>query len=262
MSYSLSATKLKTYGQCPKSYQFRYEHKLPSPTIFGSTKLGNALHAALANVYKDWNYAYPLPSLDWFAVCWQHHTSELTPTQIHEGWAALQLYYERYIAPLPQIRKPLGIETKVRATLQVRNIEFTLSGRYDRLDYIDDGLELIDYKTSKSVNPPPSVDIQLGFYYLILEQIYKKALKRLSLIYLRSNEKLIYEVTPDHHQQAQSLIEDMAMKLRCDQEWKPVAGQHCDRCGYQKYCPAKNTRPEPLPQEAKEVTQVQLALGL
>ncbi|KAI9129378.1 PD-(D/E)XK nuclease family protein [Acaryochloris sp. CCMEE 5410] len=262
MAYSLSATKLTTYKQCPQAYNFKYERGLSSPSAFGSPKFGNALHGALAEIYRDWNYAYPLPSLDWFAVCWQQHTGELTPTQIHEGWMALQLYYERYVAPLPMIRKPLGVEAKLKASFQVNNIEFSLSGRYDRLDFTDDGLELIDYKTSKTIAPSDEIDLQLGLYYLILEQTYHKALQKLSLIYLRQGQKITFDVTPEHHQQVRELIGDMALKLRADQDWEPEEGQHCDRCGYQRYCPARTKKPEPLPEGTREGRQVQLSLGI
>lgn len=262
MAYQLSATKLLTYRQCPQAYGFKYERGLSSPSAFGSPAFGNALHGALADIYRDWNYAYPLPSLDWFAVCWQHHTGELNPTQIHEGWAALQLYYEKSVAPLPQIRKPLGVEAKLKASFQVNNIEFSLSGRYDRLDYTDDGLELIDYKTSKTIAPSDGIDLQLGLYYLILEKTYQKALQKLSLIYLRQGQKITFDVTPDHHQQVRELIGDLAVKLRADQEWEPEVGDHCDRCGYQRYCPAKSEKPEPLPEGTKKERQVQLVLGL
>jgi hypothetical protein len=39
--------------------------------------------------------------------------------------------------------KPLGIESKISAKIQFSNIEFSLNGRYDRLDNTDGNLELI-----------------------------------------------------------------------------------------------------------------------
>lgn len=45
--------------------------------------------------------------------------------------------------------RPLGIESKIKATVQFENIEFTLKRRYDRLELTDGNLELIDYKTNK-----------------------------------------------------------------------------------------------------------------
>ncbi|QUY40477.1 PD-(D/E)XK nuclease family protein [Acaryochloris marina] len=260
MAYPLSATKLQTYRQCPQAYYFKHERRLTVPSAFGSPTFGKAIHRALAQIYQDWSYADPLPPLQWFADCWQQHISELKESQIHEGWQALETYYHQYVAPQPMLRKPVGIEGKIQASFQVSNIEFALSGRYDRLDWLDDGLELIDYKTSKTVKPPEAIDVQLGLYYLALEQTYHHALKRLSLIYLRSNQCISYEVTPDHLEQIKDLIGDLALKLRSDQDWHPQEGSQCDRCGYRQYCSAQTPNPEPLPQTAKPPQKVQLAL--
>ena len=141
------------------------------------------------------------------------------------------------------LRQPLGVEGKIQATFQASNVEFALTGRYDRLDYLDDGLELIDYKTSKTVGPTDSVDLQLGLYYLILEQTYHQALKRLSLIYLRSGQQVSFEVTPEHRRQVQTLIGDLALKLRADAAWEPTQGKWCKRCGYQRHCPGAQFQP-------------------
>ena len=262
MGYSLSATKLLTYQQCPQAYYFKHERRLDAPTAFGSPALGKALHQALADIYTNWTYTEPLPPLNWLALCWQQQTGDLTETQVHEGWSALQRYYETFIAPLPMMRQPLGVETKIQASFQASNVEFALTGRYDRLDYLDDGLELIDYKTSKAVNPPDSMDLQLGLYALILEKTYAQALKRVSLIYLRSGQKASYDVTPEAQHQVQELIEHLALTLREDEEWQPKEGKWCDRCGYQRYCPAQNTHPDPLPDTAKPLQRVQLVLPL
>jgi putative RecB family exonuclease len=43
MTYSLSATKLVTYKQCPQAYSFRYEREISAPGASGSPDLGNGL---------------------------------------------------------------------------------------------------------------------------------------------------------------------------------------------------------------------------
>jgi putative RecB family exonuclease len=143
------------------------------------------------------------------------------------------------------------------------NIEFSLNGRYDRLDLLPEGdLELIDYKTNKIPSIPDEIDVQLGLYYLALEQIYKQSLKRLSLLFLRTGDCVSFEVTKVHREQVRSLISDLALRLRSDAQWEPCVGGYCDRCGYQKYCSAKTCEPEPLPEGARKARLVQLALGV
>jgi putative RecB family exonuclease len=262
MPYSLSATKLVTYQQCPQAYSFRYERGLSSPAAFGSPDLGNALHQALAIAYRDWHYNDHKPGWGWFESCWSLCVEKLSERQILDGRSILQGYYRDFVAPLSVMPRPLGIESKIRATVQFENIEFALNGRYDRLDNVKGDLELIDYKTTKTASTPDSVDVQLGLYSIALEQVYQQSLKRVTLIFLRAGETLGFEVNQEHREQVRSLIADLAVRLRADDEWVPKVGDHCERCGFAKYCAAKTAKPEPLPEGGRKLRQVQLALAV
>jgi putative RecB family exonuclease len=262
MTYSLSATKLVTYRQCPQAYSFRYERGLSSPAAFGSPDLGNALHQALAIAYRDWHYNDHKPGWDWFESCWSLCLAKLSERQIQDGRTILERYYRDFVGPLLVMPRPLGIESKISAKVQFENIEFALNGRYDRLDQAEGNLELIDYKTTKNAATPDSVDVQLGLYSIALEQVYRHSLKRLSLIFLRAGETRTFEVNDEHREQVRSLIADLATRLRADDEWVPKVGGHCDRCGFARYCAAKTEKPEPLPEGGRKLKQVQLALAV
>ncbi len=264
MSYALSAAKLQTYHRCPRAYYFRYERRLDGSSFYGSAALGTSLHQALAQIYQDWHYQDPVPRLDWIEYCWNQQIGDLTPNQIAEGRAILRRYYYSFIANQSSMRKPLAVEGRIQGSLQVENLEFVLSGRYDRLDYYEDGLELIDYKSAKEIEAiePEEVDLQIGLYYLALEQRYQRSLKQLSLLYLRTGEKVVYEATPDHRCQVERVISDLAIELRRDQRWMPYPGGQCQRCAYARYCPALQTNPEPLPEAARPEPGLQLVLSL
>jgi putative RecB family exonuclease len=264
MSYSLSAAKLQTYYRCPQAYYFRYERKIPGTAFFSSAALGTSLHQALAQIYKDWHYQDPIPSTEWIEQCWNQQNSGLTANQVSEGRAILIRYYNTFIAGQSAMRKPLAVEGRIQGSLWVENLEFTLSGRYDRLDYLDEGLELIDYKSAKEVESldADEVDLQIGLYYLALEQRYQRNLKRLSLLYLRTGEKLCFEATSDHRERVESVISELAVQLRRDRQWVPFPGGQCDRCAYARYCPAIHADPDPLPEDAKPEEGLQLVLSL
>lgn len=264
MSYFLSAAKLQTYHRCPQSYYFRYERKMPGAAFFGSAALGTALHQTLAKAYQDWHYQTPVPQFQWFESCWEQHSHQLNGNQIVEGRSILKHYYDSFIANQTALRKPVAVEGRIQGTLRAQNLEFTLSGRYDRLDYLDDGLELIDYKSAKEIDLLDSdeMDLQIGLYYVALEQTYRRSLKRLSLLYLRTGEKISFEATPEHREHVQELITELALELRCDRRWTPFPGHQCDRCAYARYCPAMQSEPEPLPEDAKPEAELQLVLSI
>jgi putative RecB family exonuclease len=263
MPYHVSATKLQTYHRCPYAYYLRYEHKLTTPEFFGSAALGTALHQALAECHRDWDYRDSLPNVQWVQTCWRKYSRKLSDRQIAEGSEILERYYQRFIASQDALAQPLAVEGKIHARLQVENLEFTIVGRYDRIDFIPQGLELIDYKSSREVKLPDvsEMDIQVGLYYLALQQTYQKSLKYLSLLFLRTGEKIRFEATPDHREQVQCMIGDLAVRLRHDRAWEPRPSKQCDRCAYARYCPAISTNPCAVP-KATAQNQLQLALNL
>lgn len=264
MSYVLSAAKLQTYQRCPRAYYFRYERRLDGSSFFGSAALGTSLHQALAQIYQDWHYQDSIPRLDWIEYCWNQQIGDLSSNQIAEGRAILRRYYYSFIVSQSAMRRPLAVEGRIQGSMQVENLEFVLSGRYDRLDYLDDGLELIDYKSAKDIEiaEPEAVDLQIGLYYLALEQRYQRSLKQLSLLYLRTGEKVSYTATPEHRHRVEQVISDLALELRQDRRWVPFPGNQCDRCAYARYCPALQSEPEPLPEDARPEPGLQLVLSL
>jgi putative RecB family exonuclease len=264
MAYQLSASKLQTYHRCPQAYYFRYELGLKNATFFGSAALGTALHQALAQIYRDWSYTEPVPQLDWIRHCWQQHCGSLSPAQVEEGKEILENYYQNFIAGEVGMRRPLAVEGKIQGRLQVANLEFAIAGRYDRIDYLESGLELIDYKSSKEVKlpAPDEIDLQIGLYYLALEQRYKQSLQQLSLLYLRTGEKFTFDATPKHKQLVYATISELAFKLRTDELWEAMPGEHCSRCTYSRYCAAIQEYPEPLSENTKASRQMQLVLNL
>ena len=245
MAYLLSATKLKAYARCPKAYYFRYECGLNEQSAFASAALGTALHGALAQLYQDWHYQEPLPTTAWLRQCWEANAGGLIDKQLADGWLLMQQYYEREIVPLGVMQKPLATEGRIQGLLQVNGIEFKLMGRYDRLNFLADGLELIDYKSAKSPTllSAAEVDLQLGLYYLALAQRYGRSLKRMSLLYLRTGERVSYEASEEHKQQVTSVISELAQGLREESEWQPC-GTQCGQCQYARYCPAVAQKPE------------------
>ncbi|MEL6353546.1 MAG: PD-(D/E)XK nuclease family protein [Cyanobacteria bacterium J06627_28] len=255
MAYFLSATKLKSYARCPKAYYFRYECGLSEQSGFGSVALGKALHGALAELYQEWQYHEPLPSETWVRQCWENNNAGLTDRQTDEGWQILTQYYEREIMPAGTMQRPLATEGRIQGTLQANDVEFKLVGRYDRIDFVADGLELIDYKSAKSptLPSPEEIDLQLGLYYLALEQCYERSLKRMTLLFLRTGERVTYEATDDHRQQVQSVINELAQRLRGENEWEQRCGKQCARCSYARYCPAVAQQPEAAVQTERKL---------
>jgi putative RecB family exonuclease len=264
MVYQLSATKLQTYQRCPYAYYLRYERRVESKSGFGSAALGTALHQTLARCHQDWHYQEARPDWNWFSKSWDRCTEGLTNQQIREGREILEHYYQQVIVKAGRFQQPLAVEGKIQATLQIENIEFQVQGRYDRIDLLPDGLELIDYKSSREVKlpAPEEIDVQIGLYYLALEQTYQQSLKYLTLLFLRSGEKVQFQASAGHKRKVKKAIAELAGQIRQDRDWQATPGTQCSSCSYARYCAAVNRNPVEMPQAMAKLPGLQLALGL
>ena len=157
----------------------------------------------------------------------------------------------------------VSLNSRIQGLTQVNGLEFKLTGRYDRLDSLEDGLELIDYKSAKNpvLSESEMVDLQLGLYSLALEQRYGKLLRRMSLLFLRTGERVTYEVTYEHRRQVEAVIGELALRLLDEEDWQPRCGEQCGQCAYARYCSAVEAEPEPLPEVRQKTRKLQLCFS-
>ncbi|MEO1511972.1 MAG: PD-(D/E)XK nuclease family protein, partial [Planctomycetota bacterium] len=94
--------------------------------------------------------------------------------QLAQVGAQLRVYLERFHDADDEI---LEIERRLEVPLEVDGVRHTLVAKFDRLDRIEGGVRLIDYKTGapskKYVSPSASADLQLGIYRIALDAYFE-----------------------------------------------------------------------------------------
>ena len=105
------------------------------------------------------------------------------------------------------------------------------------------------------------MELQLGLYALALEQTYGQSLKYVSLLFLRSGEKVRYATTDRHKRQVMRVLKDLAWQVRHDAVWDAKPGNQCQGCSYSQYCTAVNKSAQPEPRGTK-IPSLQLAFSL
>jgi RecB family exonuclease len=245
----LSYTALKTFQQCHLRYHLRYDRGLanrPRPTAQSSRALHGALHLfhqGLKNQQAAKAALFPPEAvslhtlLAYFKGYYDNPTRPLSESQYQEGRALLTRYWEAHRGRFPT---PYLLEEKFNLHVG----PFLLTGRFDRVDEILGGYEIIDYKLSHR-SPLPPDPLQLDVYQLGFHAKTGEMAKKLSFYYLRSGQK--ESVEADNLDAAQARVRALCRDLGREQEFRPYEGVWCASCDFQEFCPAKTRNPRPVP---------------
>jgi hypothetical protein len=240
-----TATELATYWTCPFLHDVACRRKEPLPFGAAGRRFGNVLHAAIAEYERGGG------SLDRAFRVLQERGAGLSGEDAQEARAILQWRHER--APGREGR-PWLIEGSLRASLG----EHRLHVRVDRLDRLDDGMLLAEYKGGRTVNLE-LVRVQLTLLAAAALDALGSAPKYWELEGLRTRTivRLPAETDPEKLRRfARGLIDGVAAG---DRDPRPFDPDYCRRCPAKAFCPRVTPRPKLLRPAAPE-TQAQLQL--
>ena len=150
--------------------------------------------------------------------------------RFEDGKALLERYYERHkgeqIRPL-ELEKPFNIK--------INGVRF--NGRIDRIDPLDDGVEIIDYKTgAPKTQKEVDKDDQVAFYAIASKEALGHKPKRLTYYFLDSGEKVSTTRTDSQLQEIREEVTEIIKDIEKG-EFEPKSGMHCNWCDYKEFCP-------------------------
>jgi len=231
----LSYTKMDFYLTCPKRYYFRYVEKRPYyPSHM--TKFGSNIHRALKNVTEvikskgsiEKEFQKELFEKQWSDIS---KDKEINQKLKDKGELQLKLFSETNATA---IQNTLFIEKSFSCKLD----NITLCGYIDRIDVIKDKyVEIIDYKTGNLRVLYPD-NLQLNFYALICRDFFDLIPAKLSLYFLKTNEKSSVDVENQCIDMTKSLILNVSERI-LNKYFIPTEQplDHCPECCYNKFCP-------------------------
>jgi RecB family exonuclease len=169
-----SVSQLQTYESCPKKYMYNYIYKIPSrPRHYFD--FGTSVHEALEFLSADFDKKLPIEKLYTIGVKY------LTDGWISKGYDDAKQEKEYFQKGLNIIKEFIIKETELRTqNRQTIGLELkffldfegrTLMGYIDRIDKVDGEIEILDYKTSKSMSRESDLEknMQLLVYSLASE---------------------------------------------------------------------------------------------
>lgn len=169
-----SATSFKNFLECKRRFYLQYILKINEHTISLKPKgyeLGDIIHSILEDYYSKDNKN----SIEELFLKYKSSNPFLTLDL--EVWKKkLQNFYEFDKQRLKN-REIIMIEKEFNCSFNNINIK----GIIDRVDKFEDNYEVIDYKTSSTLSVDTlktyekSVDFQLEFYHIALQQLFKNS---------------------------------------------------------------------------------------
>lgn len=261
MSY-YSHSQIGTYRTCPLKYKYDKIDGLGKTTKETSLSLvlWTAVHAALEFVYKQrTNLKTPDISqmLQRYTSIFNKECAESSTEFLDEEKATFLERGRTYLTWYRSVYYPFdqAITMAVEQSFSIKlDDHISFSGYIDRIDVDGDCLRIIDYKTSKQLEPDDADTHrqQLTLYALGMLQKYGTKFARIeaSLIYLHLQKEITRTIWADEMQATRERYLDHAheidaakIRLLKDPEnpeiFRPQVGKHCDFCPFQMICPKR-----------------------
>ena len=180
-----SPSALRLFSDCEKEFEYRYVFNMPERKTLSweAMRLGSFVHLVLEKgVKQNFKTAEEFLQLAKELILEEEWQSVV----FEEAETLIRVFFERN-----SHRYNEKSETEKYLPLSIENIEFI--GYADRIDFLGDGVQIVDYKTGKSAISPKDRNWQLGFYALAAKEKYGNV-KKVILDMLRQDRPLEFEI--------------------------------------------------------------------
>lgn len=235
----LSASKIKTFKQCPRKYYYNYIEKLERKD-WPHLDLGNLIHNTLEKFHDKFtsdNENIDLKEL--MKVSFKKTREEMSKEKTLSNEILLEAR-DLLLEYLKKMKKN-GIGCDVISVEEDFDIELDktckIVGFVDRLDLEKDGIyRIVDYKTTKSINYMEP--FQLNVYGIFLLNKYPDVdFFRGSYIMMRHSGKYIsYDFNKEDVEKCKKELIKYAKIINSEGRWTPKQSKLCDWCDFKDPC--------------------------
>lgn len=188
-----SVSQIQVYESCPKKYSYQYIYKIPTqPKHYFD--FGTSMHTALEYLSMDFDKNYSKEILfargisylrkNWISKAYE--SSEQEKEYLQKGTQAIKDYIDSELELREDNREILEREKRFVIDIEGRKFQ----GVIDRIDKVKDSFEILDYKTSNSMEDEKNLtsNTQLLVYSMAIKELYKKYPQKIGLWYLIHNK--------------------------------------------------------------------------
>jgi DNA helicase-2/ATP-dependent DNA helicase PcrA len=179
-----SPSSLLDFNECQKKYEYKYIYGMPEDNALSweSMKLGSFIHHILEmgikNNFKTLNQFINYSKEKYLEEQWKS-------VDLEEALKIINIFFERN-------KNKYSEKSQTEIKLNKKIKEYSFIGYADRIDFNEDGIEIIDYKTGKTPIKPKHRNWQLGYYAIAAKSLGK--VKKITLDMLRLDKPIEFEI--------------------------------------------------------------------
>lgn len=239
-NFIFSATSMNVFLECKRKFYYRYilkvlQDKEPSENL----ELGNAIHKALFTAFKKYENKH-IVSADIKAI-----KEDFESNLFAQANNKTQEFY--YLLVCKQMRgfwreeekrakegfRVLGCEISYEGEIDGRKIK----GRFDRIDAMQDGIRILDYKYKKNYKAS-FPRLQLTLYKMLLEKDseYKDKQITAEALFLREYEGHYQALEDEDFIQEQEKIQNLITESQSEISFELADYGKCRGCDFAGFC--------------------------
>jgi putative RecB family exonuclease len=262
LTTTYSHSRLSSFENCPKKFQYRYVLKIPAQSEGIEAFVGKRVHEILERLYVFVDQGM-VPGIEkvvsrYHALYEEHVHPALRIVKADMTFDDYRKNGERCLRNFYRQNYPFdGDETLALEERVVFNLDeagdYKMQGIIDRLVRSRDGtVEIHDYKTGRYLPPQRQLDTdrQLALYQIGLEKRFgTEQPMRLVWHYLQQGQRKSSTRSPEQLAALRTQTIDVIERIEGAKEFPTQRSKLCDWCEYKQFCPEFGGSP-PLKAEA------------
>lgn len=235
-----SFTQFKAFNTCPLQYKFAHILKIPvrgkATFSYGKT-MHNTLYEFVKRSEKEKLNLKQLLAI--YEQCWiddWYEDQNQKQKYFELGKKSLERFYRTFKQRKTKI---LSIQGKpaLETPFNLKINGFSVFGKIDRIDKLDQGIEIIDYKTGKSKEKLTKDDKkQLLIYQIAAQQVFNLQPIKLTFYYLDDGKEACFLGSEQEIEKEKQAMVETIQKIRTS-DFSATPGWHCKFCDFKYVCP-------------------------